>query len=108
MYYIFSNSKKGHQYSYFKQNVAHLASTSLQQQQQQQQQSETDNLRTRSLATPRGRIESDKIEYELVDKPPTTTSRAKTMSPNRLTAESSLVNTLQYGDVFIKCTSIFN
>ena len=96
------NSKKGHRYSFFKQNVAHLASTSLQQQNESnnEQQTRLKNSTTTTPATSRNRI-----EYELVDKPNLT----KTISPSILStvsSQSTLANNLQYGEVFIRCTCL--
>ena len=118
-------SKKGHKYSYLKQNVATLSSTSLHQQQQQQQQQQQPMLNVRTITneekedlimSQRQRSTTSNVQrvsrmfsdYELVDRP-----LLKNPSPSMLSTTASIssptnnlnnvLNSLQYGDVLIRC-----
>ena len=93
--------------------MATLATTSLQLQQQQQNQNvksilneeftlnENNNLnqRKRINSSSNQHLDSDRIEYELIDKP-------KNMSPTNNSNISTIINNLQYGDILFKCSSV--
>ena len=95
--------------------MATLATTSLQLQQQQQNQNvksilneeftlnENNNLnqKKRINSSSNQHLDSDRIEYELIDKP-------KNMSPtnNSNIHLSTIINNLQYGDILFKCSSV--
>ena len=92
--------------------MATLATTSLQLQQQQNQNvksilneeftlNENNNLnqRKRINSSSNQHLDSDRIEYELIDKP-------KNMSPTNNSNISTIINNLQYGDILFKCSSV--
>ena len=93
--------------------MATLATTSLQLQQQQQNQNvksilneeftlnENNNLnqKKRINSSSNQHLDSDRIEYELIDKP-------KNMSPTNNSNISTIINNLQYGDILFKCSSV--